>query len=989
MRIWWAVVVASVVSGCRPGPSAPETGAVHLEFVARPATVIAGQPMPTISVSVFDEHDHVVPDSTEVTLVAPVTFTGPHGATTIGGIATFEGLVFTRSEVGRRLVATAEGATRTSGPFDVLAAEASDVTIALTAATPQVQVGAVAPLEVTVHDHFGNPVPNASLTLSANDPNDLLAPAAGATTQAGTFSSTFTTSEPGPKTVTVVTPSLTARTSFDAIAGPASASLSIVTASPSSLVADGHDTATVHVVLRDEFSNPLVHQVVALEATGSAVIFPTKRATDRNGTASFTVRSTTVGVMTLHASTEAGPLLAAPTLTFTEPSYRLVVYVDGLTTGELVLSGSGQFDLTIPAGTERAEFTAPLTPGQPYSVAVRSQPAGAACRVFGGANLAGASNSFVRVSCARAWRQVADFLQGAAGVLADGTPWVWGSAYVPTSIPYRLDSAAWTSIVVQGGYSNSLVGLRADGTLWRWPNGWYPPTRIGTGSDWVSVTGTGMLALTRSDGSLWTLGSGFGPTLPAFEVAGGVDAFRQVSEGISATDDVRLGIKPDGSLWEWALGNSFTVIAPPAQIGTATNWKQVSAGSRHALATRTDGTLWRWNLGDSPTQLGVSTDWASANAWRGEQLPLGDYSIDHMVKTDGSLWKYDAATGELLQIGTDTDWSFVDYFSALKTDGSLWTTGYEFQGAFGQPQPLGRPFPSPHVLPGPYAFISAAAGAQRTTQAVTTDGTLIACGTWAGFPTPLFGPTIISSPVKWVQTFRAGDAMFGLATDGTLWEWSPDLARQPIEVAPGETWLSVIALGPVAAGVRSDGTLWWVTNNAPIDTRRGWRSVATNAAGFLGLRDDGTIWQQLDSAPTRLADRTDWDFIADGYGIRADGTLWVLGPPSVQIGTDSDWVSVASTSSAFAPVGTTLALKRDGTLWSWGDNVANVLSPPFYFYEIPTPMNLIGGHDWVSVSSSGEHAVGLRSDGSLWLWGRDTESQLCDGLRAFDFHLAP
>ncbi|GAA4373594.1 hypothetical protein GCM10023186_04360 [Hymenobacter koreensis] len=44
----------------------------------------------------------------------------------------------------------------------------------------------------------------------------------------------------------------------------------------------------------------------------------------------------------------------------------------------------------------------------------------------------------------------------------------------------------------------------------------------------------------------------------------------------------------------------------PAQVGTATNWAQVSTGSSHTLAVRADGTLWAWGS-NSIGQLGDGT----------------------------------------------------------------------------------------------------------------------------------------------------------------------------------------------------------------------------------------------------------------------------------------------------------------------------------------------------------------------------------------------
>src|SRR5690606_15029150 len=62
-----------------------------------------------------------------------------------------------------------------------------------------------------------------------------------------------------------------------------------------------------------------------------------------------------------------------------------------------------------------------------------------------------------------------------------------------------------------------------------------------------------------------------------------------------------LAIKSDGTLWAWGggangklgTGNTANQLFP-VQIGTDTNWSQVSAGYFHSLAVKSDGTLWAW-----------------------------------------------------------------------------------------------------------------------------------------------------------------------------------------------------------------------------------------------------------------------------------------------------------------------------------------------------------------------------------------------------------
>jgi len=117
------------------------------------------------------------------------------------------------------------------------------------------------------------------------------------------------------------------------------------------------------------------------------------------------------------------------------------------------------------------------------------------------------------------------------------------------------------------------------------------PVQIGTATDWASVAGGSFHAVAR---------------------------------------------KSDGTLWSWGwnilgqLGNGTTTDSSvPVQIGTATDWVSVAAGAHHNVARKSDGTLWSWGadwfgqLGigtstftsqSSPVQIGTATDWDSVAA---------------------------------------------------------------------------------------------------------------------------------------------------------------------------------------------------------------------------------------------------------------------------------------------------------------------------------------------------------------------------------------
>lgn len=83
-----------------------------------------------------------------------------------------------------------------------------------------------------------------------------------------------------------------------------------------------------------------------------------------------------------------------------------------------------------------------------------------------------------------------------------------------------------------------------------------------------------------------------------------------------------------------------------------------------------------------------------------------------------------------------------------------------------------------------------------------------------------------------------------------------------------------------------------------------------------------------------------------------------------------------------------LALKRDGTVWAWGPNGRGELGPVratcatryarFPCSDVPVQVRGLGGV--VSVSAGSGHALALKGDGTVWAWGSDDYGELGDGV---------
>ena len=164
-----------------------------------------------------------------------------------------------------------------------------------------------------------------------------------------------------------------------------------------------------------------------------------------------------------------------------------------------------------------------------------------------------------------------------------------------------------------------------------------------------------------------------------------------------------LGIQTDGTLWGWGfngdsgiVGNGTTYdVLSPVQIGTANDWKEISAGVAHSFAVKQSGTLWAWGVNDFG-KLGTGNTISSSTPvqidtsnWK---LVKAAWSHSVGIKSDGTLWawgnneKANLGDGTFVnklvptQISNSTNWKTINCNLnrniAIKEDGTLWVWGF-------------------------------------------------------------------------------------------------------------------------------------------------------------------------------------------------------------------------------------------------------------------------------------------------------------------------
>jgi len=300
----------------------------------------------------------------------------------------------------------------------------------------------------------------------------------------------------------------------------------------------------------------------------------------------------------------------------------------------------------------------------------------------------------------------------------------------------------------------------------------------------------------------------------------------------------------------------------PTQI-PGTTWSNGTRGQRHSVITKTDGTLWAWGrnfAGELGQNQGPS------------QLP---------------------SVSSPTQIGSDTTWSKSGLLASatgfgIKTDGTLWSWGYNRYGMLGQNQ---------SDASAPYASVSS--------------------------PVQIPGTTWSDAGSIYIQS------SWGLKTNGTLWVWGRNNYGQ----------LGLNNKTDYSSPVQIPGTTW--TNK-----------IVDKWYGATALKTDGTLWS--------------WGYSTTGNA--GDNTNITRSSP-VQI-PGTSWSKVSSSTYTF------LATRTDGTLWAWGYNGHGQLAKNSVNDHQSSPTQ-IPGTSWSTPISVGKGALGaIRTDGTLWTWGRNEHGEL-------------
>ncbi len=143
--------------------------------------------------------------------------------------------------------------------------------------------------------------------------------------------------------------------------------------------------------------------------------------------------------------------------------------------------------------------------------------------------------------------------------------------------------------------------------------------------------------------------------------------------------------------------------------------------------------------------------------------------------------------------------------------------------------------------------------------------------------------------------------------------------------------------------------------------------IAAGAAHSLALRPDGTVWAWGKNEYGQLGNGMD------------DRLVYTDQPFPVEV-ADVTSCSGQTISNAVALAGGrdfSVAADANGRVWTWGYNSYGILgNGPNTSYDQPVPSPISGVSNVVSVAAGSQHALALRTDGTVWAWGDDSYGQL-------------
>jgi len=251
---------------------------------------------------------------------------------------------------------------------------------------------------------------------------------------------------------------------------------------------------------------------------------------------------------------------------------------------------------------------------------------------------------------------------------------------------------------------------------------------------------------------------------------------------------------------------------------------------------------------------------------------------------------------------------------------------------------------------------------------------------------------VAGSRTDWIQACAGSRHSCAVTVAGLLFCWGTDVTGQlgiidsanqlsPHQVHRGlptaAGWQQVVGGRAHTCAVRRPG----------VGAEREVWCWGSDSSGQVGI---GDTLESIQNLPMRVAG-DNWERLTAGVehtcGIRQDGTLWCWGnnlyfqlgigsaapdqPAPAQVGVDTNWARVSGGTQH------TCGVRTDGTLWCWGRASSFQLGlGPEVAGAVRDPTRVGTDTDWVDVDCGYIHTCGTKRDGTIYCWGAGRDGQL-------------
>lgn len=269
-----------------------------------------------------------------------------------------------------------------------------------------------------------------------------------------------------------------------------------------------------------------------------------------------------------------------------------------------------------------------------------------------------------------------------------------------------------------------------------------------------------------------------------------------------------------------------------------------------------------------------------------------------------------------------------------------------------------------------------------------------------------------------------------LKDNGQAWGWGINTSGElgigsfsagtssPVQVVGNHSFLQVFTGYRCSAGLKESGQVWtWGFNNygqlginnytsfnSPVQVvgNHSFVRVMGGSENFFGFKETNVIWgwgrndfgqlgnNSVSNSPSPVQIVGNHSFVqvrTSGYhciALKDTGTVWAWGVNSWgQLGTNnitnySSPVQVVGNHSFIAITaeynGSSYGLKVDGSIWAWGYNLYGQLGTN-NGTNYSSPVQVVGNHSFIALSSSSGVCRALKSNGAVWSWGYNADGR--------------